>query len=59
MPVRDGGPCYVEHGAVVAQASDDCQVSGSIPDTAACEKKYNQLTKVVGRLSIDRRLFNT
>ena len=32
MPVRDGGPCYVEHGAVVAQASDDCQASGSIPD---------------------------
>ena len=32
MPVRDGGPCYVEHDAVVAQASDGCQVSGSIPD---------------------------
>ncbi|MEW3562246.1 hypothetical protein AB1I98_22800, partial [Enterococcus avium] len=33
--------------------------SGSIPDASVCEKKYNQLAKVVGRLSIDRRLFNT
>ena len=33
--------------------------SGSIPDASVCEKKYNQLAKVVGRLSIDRRFFNT